>query len=402
MFPTEGEVTTLGSTSSNGSSSEPSGSSSGAFESSTGELPICHGEPVGVWEAIPDAPESRYVATGVWTGQEVLVWGGLKDFESDFASQGLRYEPATKIWDFISDVDAPIGRSSHVAIWTGSEMFVWGGAITVGERPNTTFNFFADGGRYDPLTDTWKGVSELDAPTARIHHRVVWTGDRVLIWGGNNYNEGHTVNTGGSYDPVLDAWKAISLEGAPSPRDGHAVVWTGQEMFVWGGTGLDGTLGDGGLYDPSTDTWRPVSTIGQPAPLRLPFGAWTGEHVLIYSTFSLYLTEEVGVLHRYDPAQDLWLPEIVLCDQRAMASLAWTGSDILAWGGFLQCGEEGCPVADNILRIPPGGGDVSANAPGQPDYRSSHVYLWIDGGLWVWGGTAPNPVATGGVYWPGS
>ena len=214
MFPTEGEVTTLGSTSGNGSSSETSVSSSGAFESSTGEPPICHGEPVGVWEAIPDAPESRYVATAVWTGQEVLVWGGLKDFESDFASQGLRYEPATKIWDFISDVDAPIGRSSHVAIWTGSEMFVWGGAITVGERPNTTFEFFADGGRYDPLTDTWKGVSELDAPTARIHHRVVWTGERVLIWGGNNYNEGHTVNTGGSYDPVLDAWKAISLEGA--------------------------------------------------------------------------------------------------------------------------------------------------------------------------------------------
>ena len=42
----------------------------------------------------------------------------------------------------------PDGRQHHTAIWTGTEMIVWGGEVY-------THLSFASGGRYNPSTDTW-------------------------------------------------------------------------------------------------------------------------------------------------------------------------------------------------------------------------------------------------------
>jgi len=58
-------------------------------------------------------------------------------------------------------------------------MIVWGGAT--GLRPDP---FHADGGRYDPGTDTWTPTSGIDAPSARREHTAVWTGDEMIVWGG--------------------------------------------------------------------------------------------------------------------------------------------------------------------------------------------------------------------------
>ena len=47
-------------------------------------------------------------------------------------------------WTPTSLVNAPTGRTEHIAIWTGSKMIVWGGYIT----SNT-------GGIFDPNSNTW-------------------------------------------------------------------------------------------------------------------------------------------------------------------------------------------------------------------------------------------------------
>src|SRR5207253_5684659 len=46
-------------------------------------------------------------------------------------------------WTATSTTNAPMARSSHTAIWTGSEMIVWGGVV----GPNTFSN---TGARYNP------------------------------------------------------------------------------------------------------------------------------------------------------------------------------------------------------------------------------------------------------------
>jgi len=56
-----------------------------------------------------------------------------------------------------------------------------------------------------------------------------------------------------------DSWSATSTVGAPSARVRHVTVWTGEKMIVWGGDtaqmSADTTLGNGGLYDPQTNSW---------------------------------------------------------------------------------------------------------------------------------------------------
>ena len=78
-------------------------------------------------------------------------------------------------WIATSTINAPSGRWSHTAVWTGSEMIVWGG---VGDGMNT-------GGRYNPSTDSWTATSTTNAPTRRLNHTTVWTGSKMIVWGGN-------------------------------------------------------------------------------------------------------------------------------------------------------------------------------------------------------------------------
>ena len=68
----------------------------------------------------------------------MIVWGGSGD--SGDLNTGGRYDPEKDSWAATSTTNAPAGRDSHTAIWSGIEMIVWGGA--------TSSNWFNSGGRY--------------------------------------------------------------------------------------------------------------------------------------------------------------------------------------------------------------------------------------------------------------
>ena len=40
------------------------------------------------------------------------------------------------------------------------------------------------GGRYNPGTDSWTATSTTNAPAARYVHTAVWTGSEMIVWGG--------------------------------------------------------------------------------------------------------------------------------------------------------------------------------------------------------------------------
>ena len=77
-------------------------------------------------------------------------------------------------------------------------------------------------------------TSTTNAPTAREGHTAVWTGSEMIVWGGIVHR--WLVNTGGRYNPSTDSWTATSTTNAPSARYSHTAIWTGSEMIVWGGT----------------------------------------------------------------------------------------------------------------------------------------------------------------------
>jgi N-acetylneuraminic acid mutarotase len=218
-----------------------------------------------------NAPSARFRHTAVWTGSEMIVWGGTPD-GINALNTGGRYKPSTDSWTATSTTNAPVARFFHTAVWTGNEMIVWGG--TNGSPLNT-------GGRYNPSTNGWTTTSITNAPVTRFLHTAVWTGSEMIVWGGTP--DGTNVfSTGGSYGPSTDSWTASNTTNAPFARESHAAVWTGSEMIVWGGLGTGVALNTGGRYKPNTNTWTATSTIDAPSA-REPYAAvWTGSDMVVW------------------------------------------------------------------------------------------------------------------------
>src|SRR6266705_3086542 len=72
-------------------------------------------------------------------------------------------------------------------------MIVWGGLYYDG----MFFHYFDTGGRYNPSTDSWTATSTTSAPAGRYEHTAVWTDSEMIVWGG--YNGISFFNTGGRY-----------------------------------------------------------------------------------------------------------------------------------------------------------------------------------------------------------
>ena len=151
----------------------------------------------------------------------MIVWGG-QDVNSVLLDTGGRYYPFTDSW--IATITATERRDSHTAVWTGSEMIVCGGfTVYFLSRLNT-------GGRYNPITDSWIATSLVNAPTARGYHTAVWTGSEMIVWGGDG--ESSYLNTGGRYNPGTNTWFATTITNAPFGRRLHTAVWTVSEMII--------------------------------------------------------------------------------------------------------------------------------------------------------------------------
>ena len=111
-------------------------------------------------------------------------------------------------------------------------MIVWGGSGS---------GLLNGGGRYNPAGNSWAAVTTTGAPAARSSHTAVWTGSEMIVWGGLGASS--VLNDGGRYNPAGNNWTAVTTTGAPTPRYEHTAVWTGSEMIVWGGFG-SGYLND--------------------------------------------------------------------------------------------------------------------------------------------------------------
>ena len=91
--------------------------------------------------------------------------------------------------------------------------------------------------------DYWAATSSTNVPEARGEHTAVWTGSEMIIWGGETF-----LNTGARYNPTTDTWTATSTTNAPEARALHTTIWTDSEMIVWGGSSATAALDSGGRY----------------------------------------------------------------------------------------------------------------------------------------------------------
>jgi N-acetylneuraminic acid mutarotase len=341
------------------------------------------------------APEVRGRHTAVWTGGEMIVWGGSKPSPLIYLNTGGRYDPASDSWIPTHAKVLPNGRERHTAIWTGSEMIVWGG-------------LFQDrkGDRYDPATDTWTPTNAgPSAPSGRRAHTAVWTGSEMIVWGGTFGTSSPPVllNTGGRYNPATDSWMATNADATtPSARQGHTAVWTGTEMIVWGGCCIsNAAMNTGGRYDPSTDRWTSTNTDSTaPSARENHTAVWTGRDMIIWGGASGPLVNSGG---RYDPRNDRW--DVTNADATAPTArfghtAVWTGTEMIVWGGTdtlgsLNSGGRYDPIADGWMAT-----KLDASTP---EARAAHTAIWTGREMIVWGGQRSSPVMifnSGGRYDP--
>ncbi len=332
------------------------------------------------------APTWRYSATAVWTGSEMVVWGG-ESGTGPYCADGGMYSPATDSWTPTADAGAPAARGLHTAVWTGSEMIVWGG---IGSPDGWNIVYYNTGSRYDPAHDRWNEITMTGAPEARYYHTAVWTGTEMIVWGG--YNADATdLNTGARYAPGREEhWTPVATIGAPTGRDSHSAVWTGSRMVIWGGYDIDGLSQSGGRYDPGTDSWQSVSAVGAPPATGSHSAVWTGSSMITWGGWLIY-----GMSHgggRYDPSADSWTPVRTIWrpTARSRHAAVWTGAEMIVWGGY-----PGGVFPPNYLdagRYDPATDAWSAiSLAGAPTDRWEPSTVWTGSEMIIWGGSEFDP-----------
>lgn len=329
--------------------------------------------------ATVQSPSARYGHSGVWTGQEWILWGGILGRDANganlYASTGGRYHPDSDLWTAVSTESPPAARSRHTAVWSGSEMIVWGGyggtdfladggrfsvsnnrwsglsasplavrdghgAVWTGDRMlvwggNNRTGRRADGALYNPVDNTWTLLPTAGAPAGRANATVLWAGDRLLVWGGDGA-DGYLADgaqllfTGGV---PAGTWQSVTAAGAPAARSGHTAVWTGTQMLVWGGENGQGKLGDGAAYDPLANAWTSLSAASAPVARKLHSAIWTGAEMIVYGGATATGTTSTGAV--YNPALNRWraLTNPGTPAARQAATAVWTGSQALFFGG---------------------------------------------------------------------
>ncbi|MGB3005713.1 MAG: hypothetical protein WBC06_04335 [Chitinophagaceae bacterium] len=272
--------------------------------------------------SVTNAPQARNTQKAIWTGTQMIIWGGIA--YPTVYNNGGKYDPAIDIWTNISSTGAPSARVLETVLWTGTEMIVWGG------RDLANTNFYNDGAKYNPVTDIWTPITSSNAPSIRCDHTAIWTGTEMIIWGGNNSTD--QLQTGAKYNPFTNTWTTITITNTPVKRNRHTAVWTGSEMIIWGGNNA-GFLNSGGRYNPSTDNWVAVSTVNAPSPRPFPFAAWTGTKMIIWGEYNVTLSGNGSI---YNPTNDSWTP-ISTTNQPLTngypAVSVWTGREFIVQGG---------------------------------------------------------------------
>ncbi len=181
------------------------------------------------WRTLPPAPiADRMDHSMIWTGEEVIVWGGeTGDYQR--LDDGAAYNPATGQWRVLEE--APIEpRRGHVAVWTGEEMIVWGGRTSRPREHPTTVH---DAGAYNPATGQWRTLPRGGFTRQSWPHTAVWTGENMVV-----SCDGCSPRLA-TYDPH-DGWSGLDTEPPLEPRENHRLVWTGEQLMVLGGETDDG------------------------------------------------------------------------------------------------------------------------------------------------------------------
>ncbi|MCD6023004.1 MAG: hypothetical protein K0R20_2714 [Actinomycetia bacterium] len=133
------------------------------------------------------------------------------------------------------------------------------------------------------------------------------------------------------------------LPAPPEVRSGAATAWTGSQLLVWGGYEYVGSNEDpdegGFAYDATSRRWEPLP----PSPLAGrsdPAFAWTGRELLIWGGWDggfrdpPYFDDGAA----FDPVAETWRMLAPAPIEGRSAFSVWTGKELIVWGSRERAG----------------------------------------------------------------
>ena len=284
------------------------------------------------WNLAAPPPEPRTDAVSVWSGRQkrsgrdLVLWGGYTGYGGTFFNDGFTWNPDTDSWTAMAP--SPLSpRANPGAVWTGREVIIWGG-YDQGESP------LGDGAAYNPDTDTWRMLSPAPIGPA-IPVASIFTGEEAIFWGSTERGADGALE-GAAYNVETDSWRKIAdapaainsgsgiwADGDPSER--HEMIVFGAELGYGNRSATEQAIGI--AYDPGSDTWRRLPDV-ELSP-QAAVVAWTGEEVIAWD----YGLQAAA----YDRVRDAWrrLPDIPLEGSECYPETEAFGVHVLAW----YCGQ---------------------------------------------------------------
>jgi len=222
--------------------------------------------------------------------------------------------------------EAPIvGRLGPSAVWTGTEMIIWGGTARSGKIESGY-----EGAAYNSTARTWRTIAP-SPPGVEGGAAVVWTGDEMVVWASNSPDGpvGAAV-----YDPSTDSWRRLP-SGPLGKREGYSSVWTGKELIVVGGS-LGDTLAKpvAAALDPRTGSWRLLAALDRVTGLMPSPGlVWDGDEIFVMGSVCVNRSSCSPTLLAHDPATDalrkIDLAKAPIAPQQQLKLIGVSGTDLV-------------------------------------------------------------------------
>lgn len=235
----------------------------------------------GRWRTLPTEPGMSPAPDAlIWTGKEAIVlWGGITPGPQNgdyFGPLGSAYDPQANTWRFIHPLHVAAGQSDDLpdprtraggqainAVWTGRQVVVWG-----------TEKSPAFGATYDPSTDLWQSVPFPDTTAAQ---EGIWTDEQLIVFEEEGAPFGYVIHPGDDSSAALP-----DVPGLEDPRTsiyGGSVVWTGERVLFYGGYSHSAFL----AWEPTSSRW----IVHNPDRARLNgVAAWTGHELLLWGGYT--------------------------------------------------------------------------------------------------------------------
>ena len=224
---------------------------------------------IGTWRLAAAMGQARRNHAAVLLADgRVLVAGGITDDGGPAVTATTElYDPATDRWTRVGDLNVPRYLPTVARLPDGHVLLVGGYTSGPNHTPTRSVELF------DPATGRWTAADPLRV--ARASHAMTMLPDgRVLVTGGDAQPQDAVIATTEIWSPATGRWTTVG----PLPvgtRLASAVPFGGRALTAGGIDGSNALVASASVFDPATGAWAPIVPLpvaGAPVLVQLADG----------------------------------------------------------------------------------------------------------------------------------